>query len=187
VSATLFAVSVVLFIRRRPFYVNRLMPPVWLREARNIRISKRSLYLAGITLATVLFLPHLLGCIGLAITNIFQTRPIVEPNPISQMWRISPWFLLTMVTILPIFEEWLFRYTIFEEAKKRWGTIKSIFITSFLFGAVHLLNPGYLPHYIIIPFVSGIIFSCMYILGGLKMSIACHSGTNLMAFLGLLV
>lgn len=86
---------------------------------------------------------------------------------------------ILLVIAAPILEEFIFRGVILDGLLKKYSPIKSILISSFLFGLVHL-NPWQFVTGLIIGVFSGWVY---YKTKSLSLSIIIHAAANLNAFL----
>jgi len=91
-------------------------------------------------------------------------------------------FALTVVAITAqsVLEEFLFRGTILEALRERFGTIVSVGLTSVLFGVAHGLNPGASPIAVVNVTLAGGLMGIMVVRSGsLWMAMAFHAAWNL--------
>lgn len=93
--------------------------------------------------------------------------------------QTGPFAFILMVIAAPIFEELIFRGIILDGLLRKYSPIKSILISSLLFGLVHL-NPWQFVTGFIIGIFSGWVY---YRTKSLSLSIIIHASANLSAYL----
>lgn len=93
------------------------------------------------------------GLMGLAVFCIIGLSDINEPI-VSNNSQIGLTFydFCVVAVIAPFFEELIFRGYLLERMGEKWGKLKAIFITAFLFGVIHSVN-------FISAFLIGILFA----------------------------
>ena len=178
IGVALYLFIFLAFVRRRHRRV--LHPYVWIGEARSFKPSwnflKQFSVLSGVLVLFYLSIPLINE-----FAEVVMGVPSIIPgsaNPSAVLASISPWVLLAVSTILPIIEEWLFRFVIIDSTKKRLGIIGSVFLSASLFGAIHLTNEGYTLGGFVVPFASGLMLGAIFLKWGLKSSIFVHFGNN---------
>lgn|SRR5690606_18013002 len=128
----------------------------------------------------------LLATIGLQ-TGI--TSPIINLIPMPEFMQklflefadnTSIYSFLAIVIAAPIIEELIFRGIILEGLLQRYSPVKSIILSSVLFGIVHL-NPWQFVSALVIGLFSGWVY---YKTRKLSLSILIHLANNLFAFIG---
>lgn len=122
--------------------------------------------------------------LGNLIISLFGPLLSPEENVFTQIAGISYPLLIASITILPIFEEWIFRGVLLEEiskkSKSKWiGLVGS----AGLFALFHLSNPGTYLVATIPYFVGGIIIGGGYLAGGLGVAVLSHVLYNLIPFI----
>lgn len=96
-------------------------------------------------------------CFGISI-SVFLNMLIFLFNNGTNSGNISFWIIFISSGIIgPIYEEILFRYILYNRIKKRFSVRKSIFISSLIFGIMHLQ-----PIKSIYAFILGIFLSFIY-------------------------
>lgn len=178
-AGALLGLIVVKLVLARPHYLERLLPNFWLRLAKRMKARD---WLNLLAIAS-------LFAIALYFTAGFLSRSIPRELLYSEdgytfirLWRLSPIALLATVGILPIFEEWVFRGILLEEAARRWRSRALGLITSaVVFGLFHLSNPGTHPALAIPAIASGVLLGACYLMGGLASATLSHIGYNIMA------
>ena len=166
------------FVRRR--HVHVLHPRLWYEETRSFRLSKHFLKTL-VMLSCVLTLFYVLIPFVNEFAEAVMGTPSVTPgsaNPTAVLVSVSPWVLLAVATLLPIVEEWIFRYILIDSTRKRLGITGSLVFSSVLFGAMHLFNEGSNLPAFVVPFVSGVMLGAVFLKWGLKASVFVHSGNN---------
>lgn len=166
------------FVRRKHRRV--LHPYVWIGEARSFKPSwnflKKFSVLSGVLALFYLSIPLINE-----FAEVVMGVPSVIPgsaNPSAVMASVSPWVLLVVSTLLPIIEEWLFRFVVIDSTKKRLGITGSVVFSAVLFGMIHLTNEGYTLAGFVVPFASGLMLGGVFLVWGLKSAIFVHSGNN---------
>jgi uncharacterized protein len=116
--------------------------------------------------------------------------PIVELIPMPEMikkifedlaGRTDVFSFIAIVIAAPILEELLFRGIVLHGLLKRYSPVRSIIISSMLFGIVHLNPWQFIPAFIL-GILSGWVYSRT---GKLTLSILIHMVNNLMAFISM--
>lgn len=116
------------------------------------------------------------------------TSPIVNLIPISESFKkmiidsasqTGIFTFLFMVIAAPVLEELIFRGIILDGLLKQYSPIKSILVSSLLFGLVHL-NPEQFVSGSILGFFSGWVY---YRTRSLSLSIIIHASANLSGFI----
>ncbi len=134
----------------------------------------------------------IMGLVSITIIGIQTgiTSPIVNSLPMPEfMQKIFLEFanqngvfsFMTIVIVAPVMEELIFRGIILEGLLQRYSPLKSILLSSILFGIVHL-NPWQFISAIIVGSFSGWVY---YRTRKLSLSILIHLANNLFAFLGM--
>jgi membrane protease YdiL (CAAX protease family) len=120
--------------------------------------------------------------IGFIIPIVFSlpTPEFIEKIFMEIAGPNSIFSFISIVIAAPILEELIFRGIILDGLLKKYSPVKSIMISSFLFGIVHL-NPWQFIGAMIIGIFSGWIY---YKTGKLSLSIIIHMVNNGLAFLG---
>jgi membrane protease YdiL (CAAX protease family) len=128
----------------------------------------------------IIFIASLIIPLVADVTADLTRGPLIDPSehPVPVLIRNTPWFVVFVsLTILPVFEEWVFRGIVLERLKHR-GVFRAAFISAFGFGLVHLLNTGTHFWAFVPPVVMGFLLGWIYLHDGLKGSILAHSGFN---------
>jgi membrane protease YdiL (CAAX protease family) len=87
--------------------------------------------------------------------------------------------LFVIVNLLPIFEEWIFRGILLEEASRRTRSrLLGVVISALAFALFHLSNPGTYPAYTIPLVAGGILLGACYLRVGLGGAIISHCAYN---------
>lgn len=104
---------------------------------------------------------------------------------INEIWSYNaPYFLIStlLLTIIgPALEEVIFRGYMFELAQRKCGSFFALIIVSFLFFLFHGIWGDFSLSTVFI-FVFSVVFSFVYIKGGLLASIASHASANCFLF-----
>ncbi len=163
---------------RRPHQIERLRPRHW-RAA--IRKMKRKQWVRLFTVALLVAAASLVS--STVVGTILQQAEVqvVSPDeyPFTSMERNYPLLVLVSVNVLPIFEEWVFRGVIIDEMV-RWRKSKSlaVIVSSLLFAAFHLSNPGTYPALIVSMLPASLLLGVCYIYTGLGGAIVAHNSYN---------
>jgi membrane protease YdiL (CAAX protease family) len=94
------------------------------------------------------------------------------------------WYYLTLFLLIvwgPLLEETLYRGYIFEILRKNWGNVLATLFSSILFVIFHGIW-GELNFSLVFIFLYSILFTCIYIQGGLVSSVLVHSFVNSFLF-----
>ena len=165
-------------VASKPFHLQRLRPRYWLGAARKMKRRQ------WVRLLTIALWVVAISLIVTDIITIFFTQagaPLVNPEeyPFTQVQQDYPWLVLIIANVLPIFEEWVFRGILMDEII-RWKHSKALAVglSSLLFAAFHLSNPGtYLP-FVLTLIPSSILLGLCYLKVGLGGSIVAHNAYN---------
>lgn len=169
-------------INRRPEYIEMWDPRNW-----ELDFNPKKVMVVGAACMVVV--------IALFVSEVFISRGIEqaghktleEQNYATNMADFSVLFFFVAITVIPIFEEWIFRGVFLEEIHRRIGgkigKWVAVVATAIGFGIAHLLNPGVLV-FGFIPFTAaGVVYGIVYVYAGLKAAIFTHIGSNLFPFI----
>lgn len=184
VPGAILGIIVGKIVAGNPHYIELLRPHFWVSRAKKANRDQwlRLLYLAIIFAVLAYFLVgYILEIIEARWGWVLISK---EEYIIYKLAKISIPLLFISVTLLPIFEEWIFRSILLEEiaqrSNSRWiGLLAS----SVIFAAFHLSNPGTYPAAMIPMTAGGLILGGCYLAGGLSTSILSHSLYNIMLIL----
>ncbi len=164
-------------------YVLGLLIPVALLYFKKYKTSEKSSLKNKPSLLVILLSTVAVICLQLSVT-----MPVVElipmPESIKQMFmelakNSGKYVFIAAVIVAPVVEEFVFRGVILKGFLKRYSPLKSILISSILFGFVHL-NPWQFITAMIIGSFSGWLY---YKTKSLQLSIHVHMVNNLFATL----
>jgi len=132
----------------------------------------------ALTLTSLLIVPR----IGVLLRRDAGVVVSEKNHPINQTARsYPPWqsfaILGTLLGVIPILEEWLFRdklLTWIKQQNFRYSTGIALFLSSAAFGAFHWFNQGTTLYSAFPPFFGGLIFGTAYISNGFKQSCFVH-------------
>lgn len=168
----------------KPQYLDPLNPKKWASKAKETtkreaaKIAIISIVLGIISYFAVIFAEEI-------AMNLTGPNPFIsEDNVFTEISNFFYPLLIVSITLIPIFEEWLFRGIILTEIRERTNSkILALLLSSVLFASFHLFNPG--THLLaLIPYTMGGIFmGTSYLLGGLTAATSTHIIYNLMPFL----
>lgn len=178
VAGLVLGIVVGKLVAERPYHLNRILPRRWTKVARKMR-RKEWVRVIGIGLWV--------AALSLIITTVVsaafaQARIEVQnpaENPLSELQATSPLVLLVLVNVLPIFEEWVFRGILMDEII-RWkrSNLLAIVLSSVVFAAFHLSNPGTYPAFAVVLFPSSLLLGLCYLKTGLGGAILAHNSYN---------
>jgi membrane protease YdiL (CAAX protease family) len=159
--------------------------------------AQAGVILAGLSIAAMwmprklnpwIIFPLLAASAGLTIlaSELGNIMNRISPIPKEYVDLINQLFdqnlagvLLSLGIIAPVFEEIIFRGVVFEGLRERYPLSSAIFISSLLFGLVHLL-----PWAILNGFLLGLFFAWLKLeTGSLLMCVGAHSLYNSLPFL----
>ncbi len=125
---------------------------------------------------------------ALLISQFMVSQGISAVDPTDYpFYHLPPLLLAFIVTIMPIFEEWIFRGIVLEEvSEKSKSKIVGLVVSALLFAVFHLSNPGMLPASMLPLTVSGFLLGGAYLIGGLPVAISSHCLYNAIIALSLL-
>ncbi len=138
----------------------------------SLHIGSPSLLLWGVTLTIAV------STLVEPLLTIFNGRYF---ELISQMAQSGGWNILTCIVLAPIFEEVLFRGIIQSALSVRIGKWLALIVSSFIFGAVHIIPPQAINAF----FVSLVLGYIFIRTGSLLSVIVIHSLNNAIAYLTL--
>ena len=126
--------------------------------------------------------------VGIALSEAGVELYSEEDYPFTTLEKEFPLLLLVAVNVLPIFEEWIFRGIILEEvarrARSKW---LGVVVSTLVFAAFHLSNPGTYPAFAIPLLGAGVLLGACYLVSGLAGAIITHNAYNtILVFLRLL-
>ncbi|MFW6026670.1 MAG: CPBP family intramembrane glutamic endopeptidase [Candidatus Woesearchaeota archaeon] len=131
-----------------------------------------------LTIILIFTLPYLNQIIIDFYPNITITNTDLNINP------FLIFLYIIILTVTPIFEEWLFRGIILTEIKEKTNSkILGIILSSGLFSLIHITNPGIFPPILIVYFIGGLFLGIFYTFFGLNVVIIAHIIYNLFSFL----
>ena len=126
----------------------------------------------------------LYGCVLLILSSVVL-EPVISIFPKEWMTTLnkqigsSGWSILTTIVMAPILEEILFRGVIQGSAMSRFGAMRAIFISSAVFGLIHIM-----PQQVIYAFVVGLVLGYVYWKTKSIMSvITIHAFNNSLVFI----
>lgn len=162
----------------RPHYLERMRPRYWIPRARSmrrkewVRLISIALWFTVATLVVAIIAGVVLSEAGVELYS-------EEEYPFTALEEQYPLLLLVVVNVLPIFEEWIFRGILLEEvarrARSKW---LGVGISTLVFAAFHLSNPGTYPA-VMIPLIgAGLLLGACYLISGLAGAIITHNAYN---------
>lgn len=183
VTGVILGVVIGKIVVDRPRYLEMLRPRSWLPRIRKIggKDWLRFAAIIGIFAAMAYFV-----VIDVEVI-IYKTTGWQFVGPGYVFPKLPFLLLIVIVTVLPVFEEWIFRGILLEEiSRKSRSRLIGLVSSSLIFGLFHLTNPGMLLASVIPMTVAGLILGSCYLLGGLGVAILSHSLCNAIMALGLL-
>ncbi len=174
IAGALLGVVVGKLVVSRPYYLDRLRPRFWRRVARRmdrwdwLRLFCVAIIFAGLALFVIF-------CVKWGIEVMGWELFSEEEYVFARLKRISWPALLITVNILPVFEEWIFRGILLEEASRRTRSrVAGVLISALIFGAFHLSNPGTYLALAIPSMAGGVLLGICYLFSGLAGAIVMH-------------
>jgi len=167
------------FLARKPQYFRSLDPRLWVNRIKEasgsefIRNTSLTVIFGGVMFFTSLFVSQY-------VSDIWGPT-IAKDNVFADIEGTSFLLFAVSISFLPILEEWLFRGVILEEIARRSNSKWiGLFLSSLIFAAFHLTNPGTNLAAIIPYSVGGLVLGISYLVGGLSVAIGCHVMYNLL-------
>lgn len=162
----------------RPHYLERMRPRYWIPRARSMR-RKEWVRLISIALWFTVATLFVAIIAGVVLSEAGVELYSEEEYPFTALEEQYPLLLLVVVNVLPIFEEWIFRGILLEEvarrARSKW---LGVGISTLVFAAFHLSNPGTYPA-VMIPLIgAGFLLGACYLISGLAGAIITHNAYN---------
>jgi len=163
---------------RRPYYLKQLRPSFWIPIVRRMRrLDWSRLFAIALAFAALAMFSAL--ATGWFIQNRLGWELVSEEEFIFTEEKIPLPLLFVIVNFLPIFEEWVFRGILLEEAARRTRSrLLGVIISALAFALFHLSNPGTYPAYAIPLVVGGVLLGACYLLVGLGGAIISHCAYN---------
>lgn len=162
----------------RPHYLERIRPRFWVPRARSMR-RKEWVRLISIALWFTAAALVVAITIGVALSEAGVELYSEEEYPFTTLEKQYPLLLLVAVNVLPIFEEWIFRGILLEEvarrARSKWIGVG---VSTIIFAAFHLSNPGTYPAVAIPLLGAGLLLGACYLVSGLAGAIITHNAYN---------
>lgn len=162
----------------RPHYLERIRPRYWVPRARSMR-RKEWVRLISIALWFTAAALVVAITIGVVLSEAGVELYSEEEYPFTTLEKQYPLLLLVAVNVLPIFEEWIFRGILLEEvarrARSKWIGVG---VSSIIFAAFHLSNPGTYPAVAIPLLGAGLLLGACYLVSGLAGAIITHNAYN---------
>lgn len=161
----------------RPHYLEQIHPRYWVPRARSMR-RKEWVRLISIALWFTAAALVVAITVGVALSEA-GVKLYSEDDPFIKLERQYPLLLLVAVNAFPIFEEWIFRGIILEEvaqrARSKWIGVG---VSTIIFAAFHLSNPGTYPASVIPLLGVGVLLGACYLKIGLAGAIITHNAYN---------
>ena len=162
----------------RPRYFERIRPRTWLPSLRRMgrgewfRLIAVALAFTAASLVSIAIINGVLQGAGVPLYS-------AEEYPFTAIQKEYPLLLLLVVNVLPIFEEWIFRGILLEEiALRSRSKLAGVLLSSLIFAAFHLSNPGTYPAFAVPLVGAGLLLGACYLLSGLMGAIITHNAYN---------
>ena len=162
----------------RPQYLERIRPRYWVPQARSMR---RDEWVRLITIALWFTAATLIvaGIVGMVLSGAGVEMYSEEEYPFTTLEKQYPLLLLVVINVLPIFEEWIFRGILLEEVVRRTRSKwLGVGVSTLIFAAFHLSNPGTYPAFAIPLIGAGLLLGACYLVSGLAGAIITHNAYN---------
>lgn len=170
-------------ILEKPKYIELIKPKNWINKASKLK-KEDWIKLILFSLLFGILSNIIIGQLQNIIIPTFGEVITPGENVFYEMAKLWIPLLVLTITILPIFEEWIFRGIILEEvSQKSKSKILGVVVSAGLFAILHLTNPGTQLPSLIIYFIGGAILGATYIVGGLKMAVFTHIFYNVSPFI----
>jgi membrane protease YdiL (CAAX protease family) len=166
------------FVAERPYHLKRILPSHWFKVARRMNKNQWVRLVAVALLVTVACLLVTYFVAGMFVRAGVKLEEPAE-NPLRILQQEFPWALLILVNILPIFEEWVFRGVMMDEIIRQKGSaLLAVILSSVVFAAFHLSNPGTYPAFALTLFPSSLLLGICYLKVGLGGAVLAHNSYN---------
>jgi hypothetical protein len=162
----------------RPHYLEQIRPRSWVPRVRSMRRQEwlRLISIAFIFTAATLVMATVVGGVLRGAGVELYSR---EEYPFTALQEQYPLLLLVVVNVLPIFEEWIFRGILLEEVAQRTRSKWiGVVVSTFLFAAFHLSNPGTYLAFAVPLLGAGLLLGACYLVSGLAGVIITHNAYN---------
>ena len=162
----------------RPSYLERIRLRRWLPVARRMR-RREWVRLISIVLAFTAATLVMATIVGEVLRGAGVELYSREEYPFIVLQEQYPLLLLVVVNVLPIFEEWIFRGILLEEVARRTRSKWiGVMVSTLIFAAFHLSNPGTYPAFAIPLLGAGALLGACYLVSGLAGAILVHNAYN---------
>ena len=169
-------------VLHRPYYLDRIRPSFWVPTLKQMsarawaKILGISFILALGSFFLILWFSTWLVNAGMELYS--------EDYVFLKLEQVSPLVLFVSANALPVFEEWIFRGILLEEAaRKLRSRVAGLLVSAVAFSVFHLSNPGTYPAFVLPLLIGGIALGACYLLAGLGAAILCHCAYNSMLML----
>lgn len=183
VPGIIFGVILGRFLLKKPEYLELMDFRSWKEKAEQ---ADRNRWIRIVSLSIIFGISTFFLVQGTAsIMEEFWSAPIGEDS----IFGLIPLpILIFSITVIPIFEEWVFRGVILEEVSQvSRSKIAGLIFSSLLFALFHLSNPGTnlsaVPPY----FIGGLIMGGGYLADGLAVATFSHIIYNLFPYIVTLI
>lgn len=169
-------------IVRNPYYLRRILPRSWVPKLKEMGWTDwlRLIIVVGACTFAAMYLVNAVEDVlreEVKVETRAENYPFQRPPPPEPL----PPLTVIISTTLPIAEEWIFRGVLLEEIMRRTRSkLIALIISSIIFGAFHLSNPGAYPALALPMTVSGIVLGVCYLLSGLGGAILSHTLYNVL-------
>ncbi len=162
----------------RPHYLEQIHPRYWVPRARSMR-RKEWVRLISIALWFTAATFAVATIVGMVLSGAGVEMYSEEEYPFTTLEKQYPLLLLVVINVLPIFEEWIFRSILLEEVARRTRSKwLGVGVSTLIFAAFHLSNPGTYPAFAIPLIGAGLLLGACYLVSGLAGAIITHNAYN---------
>ena len=123
------------------------------------------------------------GVVAIAAIGVIE-EPLLSLMPeewlesVMQQIGTGAYAICTTVILAPIFEELIFRGVLLGNIRRRWGSLRAVFFSSLIFGAIHLI-----PQQVVNAFLVGIIIGGIYVMtDSILAVITLHAVNNALSY-----
>lgn len=174
--------------REKEKYVTKLWPQTWpdrlkkFADRKNfdkMTLGKLLLIFGGMIVVMRFALPLL----NYFVASGTGVAPSVPGNEAEQLWKVSPFLLLFVGVVSPVFEEWLTRATLYDYLRDNWHRYGGMLLSSGSWALFHWFRSGFTWTSVFAPFFAGFLLCWVYDRAGFGGVVLVHSGNNLLAWL----
>jgi membrane protease YdiL (CAAX protease family) len=119
-----------------------------------------------------------IAAIGVIEEPLLSLMPAEWLESVMKQIGTGGYAICTTVILAPIFEELIFRGILLGNIRRRWGSLRAVFLSALIFGAIHLI-----PQQVVNAFLVGIIIGGIYVMtDSILAVITLHALNNALSY-----